>query len=274
MLRRVFVLALALALAACGDDEPDVLDPQDLRIVIVRGDGQVSEVAPAGPSADVVMSVRYDKTPDPSTVLPDTLVARITGPEASASLTGPSFAVLPPNTVAYFAVTENGCGSAWIPSAIPDSDGYVRTLWELPTKLPGVRWYAEGWGRMCEMEVRVLVDADFVTDTIFRAFFTPGPVRYHSFFAGNVFAGKEIGHAQMSDAHQNLVPYEYRVDCDCAEAIGTIEQYGSVYPKVVPIAPGEGLLHVVALGGDTIATAQLTVRQSTDGDWLEILAQF
>src|SRR5690554_2117342 len=47
MLRRVSVLALALALAACGDDEPDVLDPQDLRILIVRGDGQVSEVAPS-----------------------------------------------------------------------------------------------------------------------------------------------------------------------------------------------------------------------------------
>src|SRR5690606_22222365 len=79
MLRRVSVLALTLIIAACGDDEPDVLDPQDLRILIVRGDGQVSEVAPAGPSADVVMSVRYANTPDPSTVLPDTLVARITG---------------------------------------------------------------------------------------------------------------------------------------------------------------------------------------------------
>src|SRR5690606_1267397 len=172
MLRRL--AALALALAACGDDEPDVLDPQDLRIVIVRGDGQVSEVAPAGPSANVVMSIRYAETPDPSTVLPDTLVARITGPQPSASLTGPSFAVLPANTMAHVRpVLDQGCGEPWVSSAIPDEDQEVRTLWVRPAVLSrdALGWHNGQWGALCEMEVRVTVANEFVRDTVFWALF-------------------------------------------------------------------------------------------------------
>jgi len=266
-MRALAILATIAIIAGCGDSTgPRVFEPAELRVVIIRGDGQVSPVAPGKPAGAAQFAL-YATTPDPSTVLPDTLVAQITGPVGVQGL-------LPSNTMAHFAATEEGCGRAWIPSAIPDAEGYVRTLWELPGKLPLVKRFEEGWGYPCEMQLRVMVGEQFVRDTTFRAFFTPGPPRHHLFLAGNVLGGSELQHFAVRDAHQNMIPFEYRVDCDCAEAVGTIASYPSPLPKVVPVAPGEGRLHVVVLGGDTLATARLIVSEIPGTDRLNIEAHF
>src|SRR5690606_35160406 len=270
MLHRVSVLALVLALAACGDDEPDVLDPQDLRILIVRGDGQVSEVAPSPyPSADVVMSVRYAKTPDPSTVLPDTLVARITGPQPSVSLTGPSFAVLPANTMAHFRpVLDQGCGEPWISSAIPDENQEVRTLWVLPTVLSwdALGWHNGQWGARCEMEVRVTVANEFVRDTVFWALFTPGPIARTIFRSGKtlIFNNKTPFRPHLNDVsdwYGNPIPWAFEVDCDCLEVLGTIENFPSRRELRV-VGLGSGTVRVIVADGSAIAEGTVEVRQS------------
>src|SRR5690606_20107623 len=59
MLRRVSVLALALALAACGDDSDDPIPPERLAIEILRGDGFRVTVCLGGP-ARAVGAVVYE----------------------------------------------------------------------------------------------------------------------------------------------------------------------------------------------------------------------
>lgn len=265
--RSLIALAVIAALAACGDDEPDVLDPQDLRIVIVRGDGQVSEVAPARPSADVVMSIRYAETPDPSTVLPDTLVAHITGPQPSASLTGPSFAVLPANTMAHFRpVLDQGCGEPWVSSAIPDENQEVRTLWVRPTKLAlsAMGWHDGQWGALCEMEVRVTVANEFVRDTTFWALFTPGPIAVNWFAQRrkiNVINPVTYYHDYVTDIHGNSIPYAFVTDCDCLEIGGTIEDFPS--HRTLRVAQiGSGIFRVVTADGSAIAEGTVEAMES------------
>jgi len=267
MPRTIALLLLATLLAACGDDKPDVLDPQDLRIVIVRGDGQVAEVAPAGPSADVVMSIRYAETPDPSTVLPDTLVARITGPEASASLTGPSFAVLPANTMAHFRpVLDQGCGEPWVSSAIPDENQEVRTLWVRPTVLSrdALGWHNGQWGALCEMEVRVTVAHEFVRDTVFWALFTPGPIAVNWFAQRreiNISNQVRFSHYYVTDIHGNSIPYAFESDCDCLEIGGTIEDFPS--HRTLSVAQiGSGMFRVVTADGSAIAEGTVEALES------------
>lgn len=170
----VAVAALALTLPACsGSDDPDVADPDDLRIEVVSGDRQSAPVRPAT-SAPVGGLVALD-VPLPPNLLPEPLVARVTiaGAAPAGGIVGPAFAVLPRDVSVTFRVVQpvgdphgRDCGASFLDSAIPDDSAHVTTYWERGT-LAGVE---------CRMEVRLVVDGVPRVDTAFVAVFEPGPV--------------------------------------------------------------------------------------------------
>ena len=175
-IRSIVALAVAVALAACGDNGgPAVASPDQLQLRIVSGDRQVARVAEAAASQHVGLYRTAATVPD--NVLPEPLVARILidGAPPQASLvsgdpTGPRFAVLPPNVAVTFRVIQpqnagdRHCGASFIDAAVPDDSGYVVTFWERGT-----------YAGECRMEVRLVVDQTPRVDTAFIATFEPGP---------------------------------------------------------------------------------------------------
>src|SRR5690606_6716850 len=130
-MRRYPFLALAFALAACGDDGPSVARPDQLALQIVRGDRQVARVADAPASQGVAGYSLAATVPD--NILPEPLVARIVidGQSPSAVLSpgdplGPNFALLPQGTAVTFRVIQpddpkgRHCGASFLDSGVPD----------------------------------------------------------------------------------------------------------------------------------------------------------
>lgn len=256
MLRRLAVLALALAVAACGsDDGPDIASPDQLELRIVSGDGQRAPVADAGGSVSAAF-VPIQAMPD--NILPEPLVARITvdGQAPSASVApsgplGPNLAVLPPNTVVTFrtiqpeGVGTRHCGSSFVDAGIPDDSGYVVTYWERGT-----------YAGTCRTEVRLIVDGVPRVDTVFTATFEPGPVARaswtcHGWKCDTIARGDTIDlHNYVTDAvdaHGNPIPAETLATRPAAWA-----WYGEGIP--VPDAPtGYGWTTVVPAQGHGIA---------------------
>lgn len=200
-MRNMTLLALALTFAACDSTGPGFTDPDDLRLQIVKGDGQVGSVQ-AG-SAYIIAAA------GPKGVLPDTLVARIT--DASGG-----YANVPPGTVVNYVVPEDGCGAPWIDDATPDDSAYVATLWERPaSKLPNAQWHGDVMGSACTMEARTVVGGEFKTDTMFTAIFEAGPVHQYPFgldVPGDtllVSNALEIGFGfhGFKDRYDNTVPH-------------------------------------------------------------------
>lgn len=168
-MKRLALFALVLTFAACDSTGVDFTDPDDLRLEIVSGDGQVAPVQTTD-GASIVGAFLVAQVGAPAGVLPDTLVARIT--DASGG-----HANVPPNTVVNYVVPTDGCGESWINAASPDDSAYVATLWERPAgKLPALEWHGDVWGALCTLETRTVVDGVFRTDTTFQAVFTPGPI--------------------------------------------------------------------------------------------------
>ena len=218
MMRRVSVLALALIIAACGDDGPSVARPDQLALQIVRGDRQVARVADAPASQSVAGYSPAATLPD--NILPEPLVARIVidGQPPSAALSpgdplGPSFAVLPPSTAVTFRVIQpddpkgRHCGTSFLDSGVPDDSGYVTTFWERGT-----------YAGECRMEVRLVVDATPRIDTVFVATFTPGPPATFGGISYSAIAGDTVRLYQpdqegtwIADRYGNEMTWQYAV---------------------------------------------------------------
>jgi len=216
MLRRVSVLALALALAACGDDGPSVARPDQLALQIVRGDRQVARVADAPASQGVAGYSPAATLPD--NILPEPLVARIVidGQPPSAALSpgdplGPSFAVLPPGVAVTFRVIQpddpkgRHCGASFLDSSVPDDSGYVTTFWQRGT-----------YAGECRMEVRLVVDATPRIDTVFVATFEPGPPATFGNISYSAIEGDTVRLYQpnqegtwIADRHGNEMTWQY-----------------------------------------------------------------
>lgn len=196
-MRRLTWLALVLALPACDAAAVEYTDPDDLRLEIVSGDGQVAPVQTTSSGAFILAA-------PPAGVLPDTLVARIRDKSGG-------HANVPPNTVVNYVVPTDGCGEPWINAASPDDSAYVATLWERPAgKLPALEWHGDVWGSLCTLETRTVVDGVFKTDTTFQAIFTPGPIaRYgtgtmRGVLPDSAFPGDSL------DLFPAIETYEYR----------------------------------------------------------------
>lgn len=196
---RPTLLALALlATAACGDGTgPAFTDPDDLRLDIVSGDGQVGSVQDGGALRIAAVG--------PAGVLPDTLVARIKDKSGG-------HANVPPNTVVNYVVPSAGCGAPWVSATSPDDSAYVETLWERPAgKLPDLAWHDGVWGSACTLEARTAVDGVFKTDTMFSAIFTPGNASlvmdsWPGHITGSVPWRLLLPDSLIADAYGNTVP--------------------------------------------------------------------
>lgn len=174
-MRRYPFLALALALAACGDDSDDPIPPERMAIEILRGDHFRDTVYLGGPARAVGAVVYEPVAVGELEVSPEPLVARfgerLTQP--SASLTGPSFATLPANTTADwvivdedgYPITDGRCGRPVNTTTIPASDGTTTNYWQRPRK-----------AGTCYMRLQGVVDGQPYVDTVFTRVFLPGPL--------------------------------------------------------------------------------------------------
>lgn len=251
MLRRLAVLALAVAVAACGsdDDGPDIASPDQLALRIVSGDGQRAPVADAGGSVSAAFTPAQTI---PEGILPEPLVARITvdGQAPSAAVApsgplGPSLAVIPPNTVVTFrtiqpeGVGARHCGASFVDAGIPDDSGYVITYWERGT-----------YAGECRTEVRLIVDGVPRVDTVFTATFEPGPVATIPYGSGQ--SGPSPLYisdwSAPKDLHGNRVPFT--VDLNDHPTANLLGDSGKDAETLV--AEGDGCAPVRILAGDTL----------------------
>lgn len=205
-MKRLTLLALVLTFAACDSETgPEFTDPDDLRLEIVSGDGQVAPVQTTD-GASIVEASLVAQVGAPSGVLPDTLVARIRDKSGG-------HANVPPNTVVNYVVPTDGCGEPWINAASPDDSAYVATLWERPAgQLPDLQWHGDVWGALCTLETRTVVDGVFKTDTTFQAIFTTGPLTNMTTGSVPIELGDTVDlrfHiSEGRDVYRNVIPVE------------------------------------------------------------------
>lgn len=273
MLRRLAVLALAVAVAACGrDDDPanDVAAIDQMRVVKVRGD-QSSQVPPAGPSQS--LGVRYAQVgTDGYTDEP--LVARVEATEPQASLTGPSFAVVPAGTPVHWHLSD-GCGKLFGATTETDDTAYTLNRWAPGTKA-GACQAAAG---------RILSDGSIVLDATWELEVLPGPTVEPRFggpgLPDSVAAGDTLDLSLLItggwDAHQNPTSVEQAVaDLDAGAAWGEAAQSGQICRPTVTLSHhSEGWLVVVP---EPVATWQTggggytaCLHFSVGGKWRGIL---
>ncbi len=224
MLRRVSVLALALALAACGDDSDDPIPPERMAIEILRGDNFRDTVYLGGPARAMGAVVYEPVAVGELEVSPEPLVAKFGERliQPSSSLTGPSFATLPPNTTADWVVVDHEgneildgrCGRPVNTTTIPASDGTTTNYWQRPRK-----------AGTCYMRLQGVVNGVPYVDTVFTRVFLAGPpvvpAGWITFGGGRVCApdltldGMEMRVHGFIDANGNPTE-QYRV-----EGVGT-----------------------------------------------------
>lgn len=258
-MRRVLIVLAALTLAGCDPAGIDYTDPEDLAIAIVAGDGQVGQVQESASGAYMVASVAAQT----GRYLADTLRARLTDGAGNS-------ANVPPNTVANYS-TGAGCGAPWVDDAAPDDSAYIANLWEKPAgELPDLQWHGDTlWASACDMTTRAVVDGDFVEDTIFRAYFTPGAMVQHNFRAGNAWTGTDSRPISFGpgapgtpqDTSGNPIPWTFAVTC-CATAHGTLDMTDA--RELTFDSVGIGQVYVVTKA-DTIATGEIEGWQVEDG---------
>lgn len=163
MRRTLALLTLALALAACSDDDGGRLDIADVRIVKVRGDQSAVagtadaaplRVAHAGPS---ISAVAGDWTPEP-------LVGRIEAVGARTSgISGPS--MLPPDMLAHWHLDPEA-GTLLAGSTPPDDSLHIVNRWAPSTKA----------GEYTAVVRRILADGSVHEDARWTLVVEPGAV--------------------------------------------------------------------------------------------------
>lgn len=200
-LRRLAVLALAVAVAACGDDGPATIDPADARVQIVSGDRQTARVPSPAPQGALVPTAVVGEA-----LLPEPLVVRVVDGagsiSAAISIAGPSAAIVPAGTALHWRVVESGCGWPYGATTLTDDSAYSVNRVIIGTT-----------ARECSVEVgRVLRDGEIVVDSVFRYTLLPGPASRWSLepLAVSVSPGDTIDIRQrlrwVRDAHGNEVP--------------------------------------------------------------------
>src|SRR5690606_2194134 len=141
MLRRVSVLALALALAACDrgadDGGPSYTDVREAKIHILAGDGQVAPVATSPERAgDLALRLQGGSVEEAYDLFPDVLEVWV---GAGMRLLGEPVAA---GTDVHWIVRDEGCGRPVGQTTSTDADGRAVNRW-----IRGTR------ARECHMDV-------------------------------------------------------------------------------------------------------------------------
>lgn len=260
-MRRITLLA-SLVLAACGSDDPEVA--AELRVVIVDGDRQVDTVAtvPQEPAASPIPAdVRIAAEMQGLQILDEPFVARLVGaPTSSASLTGPSAAVVAAGAeVAWVRPDEaSGCTRPFYAQTVADDSGYVTNF--------GIKGTRAG---PCPIHVgRMVEDSSgnpaVVLDTTFVVTQLPGPaaaVTLPSIVRLLEAEAWTPANDAVRDAHGNRVPFAVAV-AGAGSVIGDVSVNGGPW--------GAGTIDI--LSADTVVR-QIPLRtfpdlQATSQTWL------
>src|SRR5690606_19979165 len=164
-LRRLAVLALAVA--ACGSDAggSDTVDPSRARVVIISGDGQRAQVPDPAPRGAMVPQM-VPQAVVGEAMLPDPLVVRVINDAPQAGITGISAAVVPEGTPVHWRIPQDGCGQPFGGTTVTDAAGESTNRVILGT-VAGT----------CHGQVgRVLASGEVVVDSTFVCELLPGPV--------------------------------------------------------------------------------------------------
>lgn len=198
------LLTLALALAACSDDDGGRLDIADVRIVKVRGDQSAVagttdaaplRVAHAGPS---ISAVAGDWTPEPLVGRIETVGARTSG------ISGPS--MLPPDMLAHWHLDPEA-GTLLAASTPPDDSLHIVNRWAPSTRA----------GEYAAVARRILADGSVHEDARWTLVVEPGaPMRVATKKPADAPHRYEIGDTidarvmitYGEDAHHNRIPAE------------------------------------------------------------------
>lgn len=200
-LRRLAVLALAVAVAACGSDDDGGSDTVDLsraRVVIISGDGQRAQVPDPAPQGAIVPQAVVGEA-----MLPDPLVVRVTHDAPQAGITGISAAVVPEGTPVHWRIPQDGCGEPFGGTTVTNATGESTNRVILGTV-----------AGECSVQVgRVLASGDVVIDSTFVYELLPGTPTFLG--SGVIYTATEGEPLDLSqpingfaalDAHGNSVP--------------------------------------------------------------------
>ena len=269
MLRRVSVLSLALALAACGDDpaEPRYADINKARVHILAGDSQIAPVATSPERAGNLaprlqggggVEEAYD-------LFPEVLEVYVgVGTLASGD-------PVAPGTDVHWIVRDEGCGRPVGQTTRTDENGRAVNRW-----IRGTR------ARECHMDVcRILGDGALACDTTFVAvqeasdpvvnpYTFRATARQKEFVPGVGFTGDLFEFSGLYDRYGNPTK-KFRV-----EAVGSwIEHAGGDFGS--PESRSVRLIGAPSLGdtatvrfynalGDLLIDAIATLREGSWGD--------
>lgn len=205
-MRSALAAFVILALAACGDSGPSVLDLDEVRIVKVAGDqSAVAGTSQATPLHSVSASPRFAVTAG-ETWTPEPLVGRIETVGARTNgLSGPS--MLPPDMLAHWHLPEEA-GRLLAASTPPDDSLHIVNRWAPSTRA----------GEYTAVARRILADGSVHEDARWTLVVEPGPIAVWGWggHSNEVTAGDTIDMLtwpyNIRDAYENKITIERIID--------------------------------------------------------------